>query len=115
VAHGGAVTVGVRAGALRLEPAPGAVAVPGRVALAELSGSDTFVHVDTAVGSLVAQFPGVVDLALGAQLTLHLDPAQVYLFDAGGRRIHAPRRPGGRATPAALADAAGVAGVVGGR
>ncbi|REF02420.1 ABC transporter ATP-binding protein [Cupriavidus plantarum] len=108
----GAVTMGVRAAALRLKPAQGggegggeggvkgaSVDVPGRVALAELSGSDTFVHVDTAAGNLVAQFAGVLDFALGAQLSLYLDPAQIYLFDAAGKRIHAPRRPG------ALADA----------
>ncbi|QET01150.1 MULTISPECIES: ABC transporter ATP-binding protein [Cupriavidus] len=101
----GAVTMGVRAAALRLKPTASAdgegasVDVPGRVALAELSGSDTFVHVDTAAGNLVAQFAGVLDFALGAQLSLYLDPAQIYLFDAAGARIHAPRRPG------ALADA----------
>ncbi|WP_423197649.1 MULTISPECIES: ABC transporter ATP-binding protein [unclassified Cupriavidus] len=90
----GPVTVGVRAAALRLAAVPGAVMVPGRVALAELSGSDTFVHVDTAAGNLVAQFSGVHDFALGAPLALHLEPSQLYLFDADGARIHAPRRPG---------------------
>ncbi|MBB1633985.1 ABC transporter ATP-binding protein [Cupriavidus sp. UME77] len=93
VEQGGTVTVGVRAGALRLDAVPGSVPVAGRVALAELSGSDTFVHMDSPVGNLVAQFPGVVDLELGAPLTLHLDPAQLYLFDADGMRIHAPSRP----------------------
>ncbi|HBD38840.1 MAG TPA: ABC transporter, partial [Cupriavidus sp.] len=95
VAHtDGPVTVGVRAGALRLDAVPQAVAVPGRVALAELSGSDTFVHVDTPAGNLVAQLTGVRDLELGAQLSLHIEPAQIYLFNADGDRIHAPRRPG---------------------
>ncbi|GLC97635.1 ABC transporter ATP-binding protein [Cupriavidus sp. TA19] len=93
----GPVTVGVRASALRLAGEPGAVAVPGRVALAELSGSDTFVHADTPVGNLVAQFAGVLDLRLGEPVSLHLLPDQIYLFDAAGRRIHAPRRPGGLA------------------
>ncbi|MNR37750.1 hypothetical protein D3C85_1557990 [compost metagenome] len=68
------------------------------MALAELSGSDTFVHLDTAMGNLVAQFAGVLDLQLGAPLSLHLEPAHLYLFDAAGLRIHAPQRPG------ALAD-----------
>src|SRR5690606_40094188 len=44
------LTIGVRAAALRVEQRPGDVAIPGRVELAEISGSDTFVHVDTAVG-----------------------------------------------------------------
>ncbi|HNG82347.1 MAG TPA: ABC transporter ATP-binding protein, partial [Burkholderiaceae bacterium] len=49
------LTLGVRASALRVQPRPGDVALPGRVELAEISGSDTFVHVHTAVGELVAQ------------------------------------------------------------
>ncbi|WP_354687574.1 ABC transporter ATP-binding protein [Cupriavidus necator] len=107
----GPVTLGVRASALRLAGEPGAVTVPGRVALAELSGSDTFVHADTPVGSLVAQFAGVLDLQLGEPVSLHLLPEQIYLFDADGRRIHAPRRPGGLAAdvPGGVATAAGAA------
>jgi glycerol transport system ATP-binding protein len=92
-AKGGPVTVGVRAAAVHLTRVPGAVAVPGRVALAELSGSDTFVHADTPVGNLVAQLAGVHDLQPGATLSCWLDPSQLYLFDAQGRRIHAPARP----------------------
>ncbi|QYY30503.1 ABC transporter ATP-binding protein [Cupriavidus pinatubonensis] len=104
--HAGPVTVGVRAAALRLDGVPGSVPVPGRVALAELSGSDTFVHADTPVGNLVAQFAGVFDLRLGAPLTLHLDPAQLYVFDDSGRRLSAPRRPGGLAATVPPAGAA---------
>jgi glycerol transport system ATP-binding protein len=58
--------------------APGDLALPGTVELAEISGSDTFVHVDTPAGELVAQLTGVHFFDLGADLTLHLDPAQVY-------------------------------------
>ncbi|MEM5426996.1 ABC transporter ATP-binding protein [Cupriavidus oxalaticus] len=107
----GPVTVGVRASALRLagEPGAGAVAIAGRVALAELSGSDTFIHADTPVGNLVAQFAGVLDLQLGEPVSLHLLPDQIYLFDAAGRRIHAPRRPGGLAADVPGGAAAGAA------
>lgn len=104
--YAGPVTVGVRAGTLWLDGvsdrhdelavgvprAREGVPLPGRVALAELSGSDTFVHVDTAVGNLVAQVPGVLELALGETVTLRLDPSQLYLFDAQGRCVRAPRR-----------------------
>lgn len=104
--YAGPATVGVRAGTLWLDGvsdrhdelavgvprAREGVPLPGRVALAELSGSDTFVHVDTAVGNLVAQVPGVLELALGETVTLRLDPSQLYLFDAQGRCVRAPRR-----------------------
>jgi glycerol transport system ATP-binding protein len=79
-----ALTVGFRASALRVQAHPGDLSLPGRVELAEISGSDTFVHVETAVGELVAQLPGVHDFTLGAPIELHLSRSQVYLFDARG-------------------------------
>jgi len=87
-----AVTVGVRAGALRVVAQPGDVALPGQVELAEISGSDTFLHVATAIGELVAQLTGVHQFDLGAAIALHLDPRRVYVFDAAGDLLHAPGR-----------------------
>ena len=83
-------TAGIRAGALRLQPRDGDLALAGRVELAEIAGSDTFVHVATPVGELVAQLGGVHQFALGAPLALHLDARQAYLFDAHGDLLVAP-------------------------
>ena len=83
-------TVGVRAGALRVQPRAGDARLDGTVQLAEISGSDTFVHAHTAIGELVAQLPGVHDFDLGAAITLHLSPAELYLFDAAGDLLVAP-------------------------
>ncbi len=88
----GALTVGLRASALRVQARPGDLAVHGTVELAEISGSDTFVHASTPVGSLVAQLTGVHHFELGAPLALHLDPQQVYVFGEGGRLARAPER-----------------------
>ena len=87
-----ALTVGVRAGALRVTQRPGDVALPGQVELAEISGSDTYVHVHTSVGELVAQLTGVHQFSLGEAVTLYLDPAQAYVFDASGDLLVAPTR-----------------------
>ena len=87
-----ALTVGVRANALRVAPRRGDVALPGTVELAEISGSDTFVHVHTAVGELVAQLTGVHFFDLGAPLTLHMAAAQAYVFDKAGALCVAPER-----------------------
>ena len=87
-----ALTVGVRAGALRVRGRDGDVALAGSVELAEISGSDTFVHVDTPVGELVAQLTGVHQFDLGAAITLYLSPAQAYVFDAAGDLLLAPSR-----------------------
>ena len=84
------VTVGIRASALRVVARPGDLSLPGSVELAEISGSDTFVHVDTPIGELVAQLPGVHQFTLGAPITLHLSPAMVYVFDAAGDLRVAP-------------------------
>ena len=86
----GAVTVGVRAGALGVRERAGDLALAGVVELAEISGSDTFVHVKTAIGELVAQLTGVHVFALGSSVTLYLNPAQAYVFGADGNLLLAP-------------------------
>jgi glycerol transport system ATP-binding protein len=89
----GDLTVGLRAGALRVRGRPGDVELPGRVELTEIAGSDTFVHLSTPIGELVAQLTGVHAFALGAPLTLHLDPSQAYVFDPAGDLLVAPDTP----------------------
>jgi glycerol transport system ATP-binding protein len=85
-------TIGLRASALRVQQRPGDIAVPGTVELAEISGSDTFVHVATPAGELVVQLTGVHFFDLGAPITLYLAPAQVYVFGADGLLKQAPQR-----------------------
>jgi glycerol transport system ATP-binding protein len=86
----GAVTLGLRASALNVNAGAGDIALPGRVELAEISGSDTFVHVDTAVGELVAQLTGVHRFELGAAITLYFSASHAYVFDAGDALALAP-------------------------
>jgi len=93
VATAAGLTVGVRASALRVVARQGDISVGGVVELAEISGSDTFVHATTPWGDLVAQLTGVHYFELGTPITLHLDPAQVYVFGADGRLAWAPARP----------------------
>ena len=88
------LVIGIRASALRVTLRPHDVALPGRVELAEISGSDTFVHVETAVGELVAQLTGVHVFTLGAPITLYLDPSAVHVFDAQGDLLVAPKKEG---------------------
>jgi glycerol transport system ATP-binding protein len=92
------LTVGIRASALRVKRRDGDLSLPGTVELAEISGSDTFVHAETPIGEVVAQLPGVHVFTLGAPITLFLGPAQVYLFDARGELLVAPdeTRPSGK-------------------
>ncbi|MGO4395999.1 ABC transporter ATP-binding protein [Variovorax sp. M-6] len=87
----GVVTVGLRASALNVGAGEGDLALPGKVELAEISGSDTFVHVETLVGELVAQLTGVHRFELGAAITLYFSAAQAYVFDSGERLAVAPQ------------------------
>jgi glycerol transport system ATP-binding protein len=48
------------------------------------------VHVDTAIGEVVAQLPGVHGFTLGAPITLFLSPMQVFVFDERGELLVAP-------------------------
>ena len=91
----GRYTVAFRAHHLHLEPpGPDAIALPATVSVAEITGSESFVHVDVHTGDgdlrLVAQLPGVHRLEPSTPLTVHLDPQCLFLFDAGGRLAAAP-------------------------
>lgn len=88
------VVLGARASALRVQGQPGDLQLPGVVELAEISGSDTFVHAMTPVGNLVAQLTGVHEFNLGARISLFLQPSQVFVFDAAGPLVMAPVRSG---------------------
>jgi glycerol transport system ATP-binding protein len=92
----GALTVGMRASALRVKQQPGDVALAGSVELAEISGTDTFVHFETGLGELVAQLTGVHHFGLGQAVTFYFNPAAVYVFDAEGMLLLAPPRGKGR-------------------
>ena len=90
-----ALTVGMRASAVRVHGLDGDIALGGRVELAEISGSDTFVHVATSVGNVVAQLTGVHYFDLGAQIQVFVNPVHLYVFDAQGLLLLAPVRAGG--------------------
>lgn len=64
----------------------------GRVDLAEISGSDTYIHLHRDRLALVAQIPGVHDLPLNSQCALYFDPAELYGFDADGALLFAPEQ-----------------------
>ncbi|HUH60863.1 MAG TPA: ABC transporter ATP-binding protein [Candidimonas sp.] len=85
-----AVTVGLRANALRLRERPGDLAVQGTVQLAEISGSDTFIHMDSNIGSLVAHAGGVHHFSIGAGMRLYFSPSAAFVFDSGGDLVLAP-------------------------
>ncbi|KAA2213378.1 ABC transporter ATP-binding protein [Teichococcus oryzae] len=82
----GRCTLGIRAHEISLDPLPGAVALPAKVRLAEVTGSESYVHLDV-MGDLrwVALVPGVRRPEPGSSAMVHFDPRRVLLFGADGR------------------------------
>lgn len=88
----GNYTFGVRPCHIRPRPPAGPHRpLEANVELAEISGSDTYVHTLAGGLPLLAQWPGIHDLALGSRITLYIDPTEVLAFDAAGQLAAAPR------------------------
>jgi glycerol transport system ATP-binding protein len=64
--------------------------IAARVDLAEISGSETFLHLSREQLSLVVQTPGVHALAIGKPCTVYVDPGALYGFDRAGNLLFAP-------------------------
>lgn len=94
------VTLGVRAHSLQLASsvasAPGTLAIPATVDLAEISGSETYVHARRGALSLVAQLSGVHDMEIGSDCTMVCQSAALFIFGADGKLLFAPQAKGGR-------------------
>jgi glycerol transport system ATP-binding protein len=77
-------TVGLRASALRVNSQSGDSAISSTVELVEISGSDTYLHVSSKMGPLVAQLTGVHTFELGTNVELYFNKSQTYVFDDQG-------------------------------
>jgi glycerol transport system ATP-binding protein len=88
--HAAEVLLGIRAHEFSLAGASEHLALRGRVELAEISGSETFIHLARDDVRLVAQIPGVHVLPLNEPCTLYVRPASLYGFDRNGHLLFAP-------------------------
>ena len=84
------IVLGIRAHEFSLAGTTGQVALRGRVELAEISGSETFIHLARDDVRLVAQIRGVHDLPLNEPCTLYVRAASLYGFDRSGHLLFAP-------------------------
>ncbi|GGB95466.1 ABC transporter ATP-binding protein [Marivita lacus] len=84
----GTYTAGFRPNHLEIgQHAGDAMFFTTRLTVTELTGSETFVHLDHHGQRWVGLIHGVHDLKLGEDLTVWLDPRHVYVFDEQGRMI----------------------------
>lgn len=84
----GSHTLAFRADAVRLKAAwPQSLAFAGRVSVAEISGSESFVHVETALGTLVCVEAGVSTVQPGEAIDLSVDATRIFVFDGAGALV----------------------------
>ncbi len=80
----GRYLAGFRPNHLSLEPLGGGITFDARLAVTEITGSETFVHLDHQGERWVGLVHGIRNLRAGQALTVHLDPAHVYIFAQDG-------------------------------
>ncbi|MGA3139803.1 MAG: ABC transporter ATP-binding protein [Xanthobacteraceae bacterium] len=84
----GVYRVGFRGDLARIGMAwPASISLSGRVALAEISGSETFVHVETGLGTFVCVERGVSMRQPGQPVVLHVDADRAFVFDDTGSPV----------------------------
>lgn len=81
---------GFRANHLSLDPlSADAIAMTGTVVGSEITGSESYIHLEHEGDRWVALAKGVRDLAGGSEASLHVDPRHIYVFDTDGRLVMA--------------------------
>jgi glycerol transport system ATP-binding protein len=69
--------------------ATGELNFSGAVVVTEISGSESFVHVDVGVGTWVCLVSGVHDWTPGQAVAVNIDPTRIFAFDSNGQRVPA--------------------------
>src|SRR6202167_1247365 len=87
----GTYRVGFRAHQLEIANGiPGRHAFHATVTVTEITGSESFVHLNRDASNWVAVLPGVHEYQPGHVLDAVLDPENVFVFDAAGRLVASP-------------------------
>ncbi|MDY0873413.1 ABC transporter ATP-binding protein [Dongia rigui] len=92
----GSYVVGFRPNHVAVNNRPGLVPLAAKTAVSEITGSESFIHVDVGGFRWIALEAGVYELNPGTDLTIYLDPARFFVFDGNGRLVRAPQSEGGR-------------------
>lgn len=71
-----------------------AVAIPVTVALAEVNGSETYIHGQHGELTMVASVEGIHGFDLGEAIQFYLDPNRLFIFDNAGKLVAVPEQGG---------------------
>lgn len=87
----GAYTFGVRSNHLFLTKVNESDAeIHAQVELAEINGSETFIHVLYSDTKLVAQEDGIHSRRMGSNITLYVNPCCLFVYDGDGSLVASP-------------------------
>ncbi|MBC8418811.1 MAG: ABC transporter ATP-binding protein [Desulfobacterales bacterium] len=64
--------------------------IPARVELAEINGSETFIHADYDGFRLVVQENGIRPIRIGAEITIYVSPSCFFVYDETGALVASP-------------------------
>jgi glycerol transport system ATP-binding protein len=91
----GTYKVGVRPHHATLsEPSGDALKIEGAVTTTEITGSETFIHMDIGSAHIVALMHGVFRVNIGDKLPVYLEQSKFFVFDAHGKLIASPQMAG---------------------
>ena len=87
----GELRAGFRAHQMDLQgDRPGGIVFDAQLTVTELTGSDTFVHVEAVGERWIGLVAGLRAFEPGEQLSIRLDPQKLFYFDQNGRLAGAP-------------------------
>lgn len=85
-------TIGFQPHHLSLErPNAAAVPVRAKVTITEITGSESFIHLDFADARWVMLTPGIRDFEPDEVVEVFIDPRHIMVFDEHGRAVSAPK------------------------
>jgi glycerol transport system ATP-binding protein len=87
----GSYTIGLRPHHVHLNAAPGLVPVPAIVGISEITGSESYIHVDAGGSRWIALEKGVVDIPPGTAIDVFVDPSRLFVFAESGALMRAPQ------------------------
>ncbi|PCF97429.1 ABC transporter ATP-binding protein [Vreelandella nigrificans] len=94
----GAYDFGVRASHISLSPKSASdIELPVNVDVAEISGSETFLHVRHESFPLVLHLAGIHTFSVNDPIKIYFPSHQLYAFDKQGSTVHVPASQGGAA------------------
>lgn len=88
----GAYTLGFRPDHLSLQAStPDALSFKVSINVVEITGSESFIHVQHDAQRWVALVHGIHDFPVGSEISVYIDPKYIYAFDQQGQLAHSAK------------------------